>query len=190
MLIKECKLKDLSSYGLTALVCYFAKTLVHGISDRHMDRFLVLLVRLIDKAKSEYNLARDYAIAEEKESKLTYKEIIDRGEGQPMYSPNIMNHFENCINAVARIYRIFEEIDHSYDHSFEENLRFVRNSVEHMEKQISKGYAGPVALSISEDALIVKITDKNGGIISLDLNNLASEIEVLYGDIRGIIDAC
>lgn len=113
VLPKENKMPDLSDL-MTATGCYMASTLAGGFQSRNYDDakkiIITRFVTLVDKAKYEYLMARDFVDAEIKEMKMTYDEIIARGGGQFMYFPKITNHLENCIITIGILFKLFEKL--------------------------------------------------------------------------------
>lgn len=96
-----------------------------------------LLCRLVDKSFDEYLIARKYILEEMKtKDKLAYRFII-------------INHLENCINAINRAIKTFDssiKADESYIKNFVSantikkikklNISSMRNRVEHIDKDI------------------------------------------------------
>lgn len=98
-----------------------------------------LLCRLVDKSFDEYLIARKYILEEMKtKDKLAYRFII-------------INHLENCINAINRAIKTLNsaiEADTSYIKNFvsantikkikELSISPIRNKVEHIDEDIFK----------------------------------------------------
>jgi hypothetical protein len=121
-----------------------------GLDQKHLNRegqlYLRLLCRLIDKAIDEYALAKESA---EQEIKVGNK---------LEYGFSIINHLENCINALNRVSKAFEraranellkylskESKRDLDHN---RISRIRNSMEHIENEIQgKKIVGPLYLS-------------------------------------------
>jgi hypothetical protein len=121
-----------------------------GLDQKYLDRegqlYLRLLCRLIDKAIDEYALAKESA---EQEIKVGNK---------LEYGFSIIDHLENCINALNRVSKAFErargngllkylskESKRDLDHI---RISGIRNSMEHIEREIQgKKIVGPLYLS-------------------------------------------
>lgn len=144
MLVKECKMPDISDLEPTVVGCFLAASLAGGLKGRSRETkaCLPVLARLIDKSKTEYLIAREAVIEEEKEGKLTYEEIMKRGNGQYLYTCTIINHLENCINAISRIYKLLEILPKECSYSPDRNINAIRNAIEHMEDRISRSLSG------------------------------------------------
>jgi hypothetical protein len=98
-----------------------------------------LLCRLVDKSFDEYLIARQYILKEMKtRDKLAYRFAI-------------INHLENCINAINRTIKVFNssiKADESYIKNFvsentinkikELNVSSIRNRIEHIDEDILK----------------------------------------------------
>lgn len=109
---------------------------------------------------------------EEKEGKRTFEEVQQRDRGQFLFTHSIINHLENCINAVDRIYNMRKQVTGKKAHN---RVSRVRNEIEHMEKSISRGHRGSCSLNLSEDGLSVEISS-----IRLNLERLATEIRRIH----------
>jgi len=184
MLVRECNMPDISDLK-HSVVGYFLLTSLAGFDKHHTKqsiKTLSVISRLIDKAKCEYQTARETAVEEEKENKLTYEEIMKRDSGQYMYTCPIINHLENCINALSRIFKLIKLLPKEYNFTHQKKIIDIRNTIEHMDERISSSKQGSLSLNISEDALSVEIT---GEVIKLE--DIAEQIRVLYQEIRDFI---
>ncbi len=168
-----------------SVVGHFLLTSLAGFDKKHTKKTMAclsVLSRLIDKAIYEYSIARETVIKDEKENKLTYEEIMNRNDGQYMYVCPIINHLENCINALSRIFKLLKLLPKEYTLAHQRKIDDIRNTIEHMDERISSSRQGSLSLNISEDALSVEIT---GQIIKLE--DIADQIRVLYKEIRDFI---
>lgn len=184
MLVIECKMPDISDLK-PSVVSHFLLTSLAGFDKKHTKKTMVCLSvisRLIDKAIYEYSVARETAIEDEKENKLTYAEIMNRNDGQYMYMCPIINHLENCINALSRIFKLLALLPKEYSFAHQKQIVDVRNTIEHMDERISSSRQGSLSLNISKDALSVEIT---GQIIKLE--DIADQIRLLYREMRDFI---
>ena len=133
-----------------------------------------LLCRLVDKSFDEYLIAREYILKEkETKDKLVYRFVI-------------INHLENCINAVNRVIKTFYfsiKADESHIKNFvnentikkikESNVSPIRNSVEHIDKDILKNkFETGLFLDVKKDYSQICINNK-----CLTFIDLASMIE-------------
>lgn len=175
---------DISDLGPIATGCFLASCLagVDALKSEKDRKYITVLSRLIDKAKNEYIWAREAALAEEKETGLTYEEILTRDSGQYIYTCTIINHLENCINALSRIYKIVRKLNFDIDNKQDKAITDVRNCIEHMDKEIHAGISGPVCLNISEDALYIYI-GQNTKVKELKIVDIANQIKTLHGQI-------
>ena len=133
-----------------------------------------LLCRLVDKSFDEYLIVREYILKEkETKGKLAYRFVI-------------INHLENCINAINRAIKTFNssiEADESRIKDFvngntikkikELNVSSIRNTVEHIDKDILKNkFETGLFLDVKKDYSQICINNK-----CLAFINLASIIE-------------
>ncbi len=168
-----------------SVVGHFLLTSLTGFDKKHEKKTMACLSvisRLVDKAKYEYLIARETVIEEEQENKLTYEEIMKRDSGQYMYTCPIINHLENCINALSRIFKLLKLLPKEYNFTHQKRIVDIRNAIEHMDERITSSKQGSLSLNISEDALSVEIT---GEIIKLE--DIANQIRVIYQEVRDFI---
>jgi hypothetical protein len=175
---------DISDLEPKAVASFLVSSLVGLIQKKspEINKFSTISARLIDKAKNEYILAREKIIEEEKEGKLTHEEIENRDKGQYFFTCLIIDHLENCLNAISRIYKLFRLLPSGYNSPQVKSIKAVRNTIEHMDARISDAVGGSLSLNISEDALSIEIAND---ILSLD--DLATEIRSLHKEILQII---
>jgi len=133
-----------------------------------------LLCRLVDKSFDEYLIARQYILEERKTGdKLAYRFTI-------------INHLENCINAINRAIKVFNssiETDESFIKNFvsentvnkikELNVSSIRNRVEHVDEDILENkFETGLFLDVDEDYSQICINKR-----CLEFVELASIIE-------------
>jgi len=108
MIVKECKMQDISDLKPSTTGHFLLTSLVGLDKNKTKDEIscLSVITRLADKARIEYLMAREAAVEEEKEMKLTYNELMKRDDGQYFFVCTIINHLENCFNALSRIYKL------------------------------------------------------------------------------------
>lgn len=172
MIIEKCSMPDISYEKDKALSSFIAHSLggayLHLTEEKR--RLLPLMARLVDKSKQEYLYAREAALEEEKESKLPFWKIEIRNKGQYIYAATIINHLENCINAISRIYKSLDRLEVNVVPN--NSISVIRNNIEHMDERISKeDRSGSVSLNISNDALQLELVNDY-----LSINDLAEEI--------------
>lgn len=186
MLIKTSNMPDISYLKPKAISCFLAGSLTGRDSNKTTTekKMLPILARLIDKAIMEYNLAKETIEAEGAENKMTYEEIIQRNGGQFIYSCPIIDHLENCITTLARIYKVKER---HLGHTKNQDLINIRNSIEHVDERIRDIVDEPPVLNISEDSLVVEIAGRDNGKISIKTKDIAEEIINLYNEIRKLL---
>lgn len=84
-----------------SLVSVFIPKILTGTNNKYDDKselYLRLFIRLVDKSYNEYIYAKEYL---EKEIKTNDKLA---------YRFNIINHLENCLNAINRVIKTFDII--------------------------------------------------------------------------------
>lgn len=167
---------DISNIADKAVSCFLASSLIGHYSTKgeNVHKYFAVVSRLIDKAKYEYLLAREAALEEEKEGKLSYEQLEKRNEGQYFYTNTITNHLENCINAVARIYKILRRLPSDYSFNTSSKAKKIRDSIEHIDERIANSVQGSVSLNIAEDASSVELVNEH-----LSMSDLADEIRIL-----------
>lgn len=162
---------------------YLASSLA-GI-DRNLDKKIVLLkkivVRLIDKAIYEYNQAVDAINRDIEDEKRSVDDM--RENGGYIFTHLIMNHLENCINSIHRIYNAFgkimrnqnslkiDGIDKKLAELYRKPIRDIRDMIEHIEEDIQEdkiNNGDTIALSFDFKKLNISISDKKITIKDLD----------------------
>lgn len=186
MLVKESNMPDISHLGKKLVSIFLAGSLVgaHSTKAPIEKKLLPVLARLIDKAMHEYNIAKDYIEAEEAENKMSYEEIIKRNTGQYLYTCQIMDHLENCITTIARIYKIKEK---HLGHQRNQGLVDIRDSIEHVDERIRDVIGEPPVLNISEDSISLEIAARDNGVLSIKTQDIADELAKLYTDVRAML---
>ncbi len=133
MIPHECKMPDISDLTTPLLPALLTQALV---GNKKLSRKTILyrnnFVRLVDKAVFEYQESRSTIIAQVKEMQRSDEEIIENG--RVLYILNFTDHFENCINATARLLKLLVRIKKEYGPPF--ISRVVRNSIEAYSKSI------------------------------------------------------
>jgi len=152
--------------------------LVGGVEDDPFGLLLREFVRLVDKAVFEYEDARG---------------AFETGSENHRYIlPHIAftNHFETCINAVARLLKILDRLVRLHRNAgqlrtirkmakaAEKEVRGIRDQIEHMAEDIQKGAraAGdPIMLALSEDGKTARVGDQ-----CIALSEVARAITALH----------
>lgn len=142
-----------------------------------------LLCRLVDKSFDEYLIARKYILEEmETKDKLACRFII-------------INHLENCINAINRAIKAFNssiEADESYIKNFvnentlkkikELNVSSIRNMIEHIDEDILRNkFETGLFLDVDKDYSQICINNRCLKLVELtsiieDYHNFVLEI--------------
>lgn len=141
--------------------------------DKESQLYLRLLARLVDKAHSEYSIAREYIIEEIKTN--------DR----LMWRIEIANHLENCVSAISRASKVVSQLsggvrqnnryklkkdldickfisDQTKQKVASVSVSDLRNRVEHIDEDIYLNtFKGKVFLDVSDDYKRVIISDKS-----------------------------
>ena len=158
------------------------------ILDKKSQLYLRLLCRLVDKSFNEYSIAKEYIDEEIKT------------ENRLAYFFSIINHLENCINAIHRAAKIFKtsmeeknklleftskdtlEKITKYD-TFTKRKTSIRHRVEHIDEDIQKGeFQGGLFLHVDKSYEKICINMKY-----LALYDLASMIEDYH---RAVLEIC
>ncbi|MCK5061095.1 hypothetical protein KAR28_00935 [Candidatus Parcubacteria bacterium] len=184
--IKEDDIPDINRKP-KVIACYLAGSLAgSGVGmDKKIELSRKNLVRLIDKAIYEYKMARE-TIIEEFSSK----------ENGVIYIHIIINHFENCLNSIHRVFNLYESIKRNQNGPYidrslkkltkvhKDVVRKIRNMVEHIDDdiqndRIQNGQA--VALRVTKDYKAIEIGDN-----SIKLTEVVDVLNHLY-DISRIV---
>jgi len=186
MLIKKSDMPNLSKLTPKVVPCFIAGCLAGRDynKDNIGKKVLPILARLIDKAIDEYNYAKKFVEAEEAENKMPHETIKERNQGQFLYTCPIINHLENCITTLARIYKVKATY---FGHTKKQDLLNMRNSIEHIDDRIRDTIEESPVLNISEDSLIIEIAAKDNGKIQIKTSSIAEEIINLYHEIKKLL---
>lgn len=181
MIPASCELPDIASNcpPLTPNVMLRLGFLGTGLGDKSA---LVLrtAVRLSDKAVIEYRRARAAVLAQIAETQRSAEEMM--ATGRIIYMFDFVDHMENCINAVRRLFALLNTVkddpaiaDNSpiklaIEHALSKDVSDFRNTIEHMEERIAFGQlkdGQPVVLRLSDDSKSIEIGKYNIGLGSL-----------------------
>jgi len=156
-----------------------------GVLDDQGKLYFRLLCRLVDKAAEEYMTAKEYVEKEiETKDRLAYRFAI-------------MDHLENCINALSRaakaLRRAVKGKSNLLNYISKETLkkiiddrkiRSIRNRIEHIDEDIQKGeFQGRLFLDIDESYEKICINRR-----CITLQDLASIIEKYHWSVLEIIE--
>jgi hypothetical protein len=159
---------------------------IGGLDQKRLDKsgqlYLRVLCRLTDKAFEEYMIAKESMDAEIKcGNKLDY-------------GFSIINHLENCINAVNRTTKTFEHAETKGIFQLMSNnlqnkvkaasVSGVRNKMEHIEQYIRNNFNGTIFLTL--DANYQNISVYNQTLAILDLVKI---IETYHEAVSEILSA-
>lgn len=160
MIPTECKMPDLSNCQTFRLQAF---SLLQGmIGDpgitQKQGSYRRNFARLVDKAIYEYQIARQ-AVLDEIEIGLHGTEMVEKVMlrddrpisvgGRPLFILKFIDHFENCINALHRLLKLFERLSNDPMLSklprekrkaleaFSKSVPKLRHTVEHVENAIS-----------------------------------------------------
>jgi hypothetical protein len=168
-----------------SLIIRLLPAVMGGIDQQRLDKagqlYLRVLCRLIDKAFEEYNLSRQYMEKERKsKNKLEF-----------MFA--IVNHLENCINAMNRTAKTFESAENngifqlmsegSKSKIRSSNISPVRNKMEHIEQYIQRSKVRG-SLFLSLDANYEKVCVNNR---CVELKDLVEILETYHKGMLEII---
>jgi len=156
-----------------------------GVLDAQGKLYFRLLGRLVDKAAEEYMKAKEYVEKEiETKDRLGYRFAI-------------MDHLENCINALSRAAKALRSavkgksnlLDYISKETLEKiiddrKIRTIRNRIEHIDEDIQKGrFEEGLFLDIDESYKKICINRK-----CITLQDLASIIEKYHWSVLEIIE--
>lgn len=151
-----------------------------GFEGRHLtqneQKYFRAFIRLVDKALYEYKAARDAVVAQINESQGSPRKMVQKGKsiiigGRQLFIIDFVDHMENCLNAVRRLYGLLDaiksergglEIDRLVRRIVEaqsKEFEDIRHVIEHMDDKIRSGvFKGPVMLTISDNDMGVEIS--------------------------------
>lgn len=173
---KECKMPDLSYLTKKKAVGAYLLSSLIGSDSNLNQKFILyrkLFVRLADKAIYEYSMAREAVIDQVK------------NKDDSIYIVSIINHLENCINSLRRLFYLFDRLKNliSFDRmlrrlvdSKNKHIKDIRDSIEHTDGLIFKGEISKgqtIMLDISEDSSEIMIVNEK--ISTNDLFNLIKQ---------------
>ncbi len=166
MIPTELKMEDISTLG--KLLPSELLNLVFAQSDKNIERktalYRKIYIRLLDKALDEYEESRNLIVTQIKEGKRSEQEMTENGRF--IYMFKFVDQMENCITTVRRILRLLDRLKRNAQRlsftqiilkqieSLTTPLVGLRNTVEHIEKEIKKDGIQknkPVMLKISEN---------------------------------------
>jgi hypothetical protein len=145
------------------------------------------VVRLVDKAVSEYSFARQYLLDQIAESQRNEKELL---QGRIIFMFGFVDHMENCLNATRRILELLQwlradatapmqdRIQRRLVEAHVEPLIEIRDLLEHMGEAINGNRIGdhePVVLVLGDDEETVRI-----GKYSLSFSSLATILRAFH----------
>jgi hypothetical protein len=176
-MIDSNNIPALAELEAKAISIFLAHTIGGSIQKKpeHEIKALALLARLIDKAKFEYLQVRDAIIKQEQENKLSIEEIIRRDQGQFIFTIQIINNLENCINTLGKIQKLMPLIDLEHKSERREIINKMRNSIEHIDHRITQNVTGSLSLAIYDESLTAEITDQR-----IKFVDLAEDIRIHY----------
>lgn len=181
MLPKTCGMPDLSD-----LENFFPGFIPSLFGDANVDqritdkeqRYYRMFIRLINKAVTNYQLARKSVLASVSNERRISSIVFD-----------FVDHMENCLNAVRRLYGVLgrarrekggglttDRTQFKAISQYSKKSKELRDAIEHLDEYIQQDkWAGSVALTISDD-------DKHFGICghSISFDELAQVIQKFH----------
>ena len=198
MIPNKCKMPDISDLTTPLLPAFLAQTL---IGNKELSRKTILyrsiFIRLIDKAVSEYQESRSTIINQIEEMKRPDEEMAETG--RILYILNFTDHFENCINATARLLRLLVRINKEYGpplipkvirNSVKAHSEFIfkiRVAIEHMDEKIRGDEiveGQPVMLSVGDDGDKATIAS-----FHIKFNDLATTLRKLHTVAKQLLES-
>ncbi len=199
MLPKSCKMPDLSHLdpltpGFMSAVMGFSGDLL----TKKERAYMRVLVRLTERAITEYNSSRQCIIDQLKEMKRPPEEM--EKEGRPLFILNFIDHMEYCIDITRRLFSILESakrepkggltIHRSLRRKIEthfDKVKNIRDFIIHIdEKIIDSETTGMVMLKLSDDDKRVEIMK-----YSLEFDDLAILLECFHNlSLQWLDDFC
>jgi len=150
----ECKMPDLSDLEVPLIRCLLPKLLAgEPLFNQKTGSYMRNFIRLLDHAIFEYMETRETVLADVAEEKRPTEEMIRTG--RQFHFIGFVNHFEACINAVARVlkllYRIksepnapkFPRLLRRLTENQSKGIKDIRDAIEHMDEIIQKGELRP-----------------------------------------------
>ncbi|NHZ85487.1 MAG: hypothetical protein GWP19_06360 [Planctomycetia bacterium] len=160
--LTECKMPLLAVDNLKAN--YLASSLIsngeHLLPQENI--YLKVFIRLVDKACNEYNSSRELLLEQIDE----IKNGEERGY-RTIFIFGFWDHIENCINAIKRIYLIFDkiisvrgklEIDRTERKLIKNHqtiIKNLRNTVEHIDKELQSIDTYTISISSTQDGVSI-----------------------------------
>lgn len=163
MIPSKCEMPDLSD--LDTLLRYLLPHVLIGDPglNRKEGLYRRNFIRLVDKAIAEYQKARLAIIQEVEEAKYTSEEMSRTG--RQIFIIDFIDHFENCLNATNRLFKLLEKIKkeelnqnvpglaRKLSEAQAKSIRDFRGTFEHIDEKIQKDEikeGQPVMLGIGE----------------------------------------
>jgi hypothetical protein len=158
------QMPNLSTRSLPVVRFLLPQLLIGRVRSDTLGLHLREFVRLLDKAIFEYEDARIAFETGSEDARYILPQLA------------FTNHFETCINAIARLLRLMDAMSHVHGdaastrtmrrvaHSSSEAVRGVRNTVEHMDESIQGGRhasGDPVMITISDDGREAIVGDRS-----------------------------
>ena len=188
MIPNECKMPDISdlTYPLKLALLIQIMAGDKGLSQKS-SLYRREFVRLVDKAMFEYQESRSTIIAQIEEMQRSTEEIET---GRVLYILGFTDHFENCINATARLLKLLDGIKSESESPFisrqirkliraySKSFPGIRDVIEHMDERIrgDKLVGGlPVMLAIGDEGDEAMVANHR-----IKFNDLATALRKLH----------
>jgi hypothetical protein len=158
-MFEECRMPDISD--LDPLVPTLLLHIFAGEPGLNREQGLVRrnFVRLTDKAVEEYKRARKAWLDQVEEAHRPMDEMM---KGRPLHILGFTDHFETCVNALARLVRQLERMGKYFTinrtsrrviDSLSGDLKSARDGLEHLDEWLQNGElveGQPIALMIGD----------------------------------------
>jgi hypothetical protein len=152
------------------------------------------LVRLVDRAVSEYGLAKNAILNQIVEVNRSADEMAN---GRTIYMFDFSDHLESCVTAINRATALLSRLRHEpsapqqnremrrTNQASADTVRAIRNVIDHIEEAIFKSEVGkgkPIFLAYGADELSAELGD-----LSISFSSLASLIISTHHEAKNLI---
>jgi len=172
---KSCRMPDISQLETLFPGFMTAMFVTEGKMLTPKERLYIrIFVRLVEKAINEYKKARECIISQVNETQCEVEVVKYPVHVIRLYTFGIIDHLENCINAIRRLFKLLDSVKRERGglniertlrkriESHNKEINDIRCVVEHIEGEIQKD-AGtkPVMLALTADDEGIQITKYN-----------------------------
>jgi len=198
MIPNKCKMPDISDLTTPLLPALLAQALIGNKElSRKSSLYRNNFVRLVDKAVFEYQESRSTIIAQIEEMQRSTEEMVETG--RVLHILNFTDHFENCINATARLLKLLDKIKNESRspsisrlvrrlvEAYSKSIPDIRNAIEHMDEKIRGDEiveGQPVMLSVGDDGDKATIASYH-----IKFNDLATTLRKLHAVAKQLLES-